>query len=147
PPGVRTELRQKNQITRCKNEGKIRRPKDCLALDQFENLILPAMKMSRRPEAGRSAIVKNGELPAAVGGANPDVRLLAPRCPRHNARRCCPINRDRARSNSVGRHACSFVRYLSFAQAGIDRREQAERRPVQPGPPPGTQPPQWNAYD
>ena len=23
PPGVRTELRQKNQITRCKNEGKI----------------------------------------------------------------------------------------------------------------------------
>jgi hypothetical protein len=76
PPGVRTELRQKNQITRCKNEGKIRRPNDCLALDQFKNLILPVMKMSRRPEAGRSAIVKNGELPPAVGGANPDARLL-----------------------------------------------------------------------
>ena len=86
PPGVRTKLRQKNQITRCKNEGKIRRPNDCLALDQFKNLILPVMKMSRRPEAGRSAIVKNGELAAAVGGANPDARLLAPRCPRHDAR-------------------------------------------------------------
>jgi hypothetical protein len=85
------------------------RPKDRLALDQFKNLILPVMKMSRRPEAGRSAIVKNGELPTAVGGANPDVRLLAPRCPRHNARRCCSINRDRARSNSLGRHACSFL--------------------------------------
>ena len=81
PPGVRTELRQKNQIARCKNEGKIRRPKDGLALDQFENLILPVMKMPRRPEVGRSAIVKNGEPPPAVGGANPDVRLLAPRCP------------------------------------------------------------------
>src|SRR5262249_54124778 len=65
--------------------------------------------MSRRPEAGRSAIVKNGELPPAVGGANPDARLLAPRCPRHNARRCCSINRDKARSNSLGRHACSFL--------------------------------------
>jgi len=40
PPGVRTELRQKNQITRCKNEGKIRRPNDYLALNQFKNLIL-----------------------------------------------------------------------------------------------------------
>jgi hypothetical protein len=78
---VRTELRQKNQITRRKNEGKIRRPKDCLALDQFENLILSVMNMSRRPEAGRSAIVKNGKLPLAVGGANPNVRLLAPTCP------------------------------------------------------------------
>src|SRR5712671_118351 len=110
-PGVRTELRQKNQITRCKNKGKIRRPNDRLALDQFNNLILPVMKMSRRPEAGRSMIVKNGELPTAVGGANPDARLLAPRCPRHNARRCCSINRDRARSNSnsLGRHACSSL--------------------------------------
>src|SRR6266478_5975517 len=103
------KLRQKNQITRCKNEGKIRRPNDCLALDQFKNLILSVMKMSRRPEAGRSAIVKNGELPPAVGGANPDARLLAPRCPRHTARRCCSINRDRTRSNSLGRHACSFL--------------------------------------
>ena len=94
-PGMRTELRQKNQITRCKNEGKIRRPNDYLTLDQFKNLVLPVMKMSRRPEAGRSAIVKNGELPPAVGGANPDARFLAPRCPRHNARRCCSINRDR----------------------------------------------------
>src|SRR5258707_600110 len=49
-PSVRTELRQKNQITRCKNKGKIRRPNDRLALDQFNNLILPVMKMSRRPE-------------------------------------------------------------------------------------------------
>ena len=109
PPGVRTKLRQKNQITRCKNEGKIRRPNDCLALDQFKNLILPVTKMSRRPEAGRSAIVKNGELPPAVGGANPDARLLAPRCPRHNARRCCSIDRDRARSGRLGGHACSFL--------------------------------------
>src|SRR5918996_199239 len=109
PPGVRTELRQENRITRCKNEGKMRRPKDRLALDQFENLILPVMKMSRRPEVGRSVIVKNGELPTAVGGANPDVRLLAPRCPRHNAGRCCSINRDGARTNSVGRHVCSFL--------------------------------------
>jgi len=85
PPGVRTELRQKNQITRCKNEGKIRRPNDCLALDQFKNLILPVMKMSRRPEAGRSAIVKNGELPPAVGGANgcatPRPKMFATQCP------------------------------------------------------------------
>jgi hypothetical protein len=86
PPGVRTELRQKNQITRCKNEGKIRRPNDGLALDQFKNLILPVMKMSRRPEARRSTIVKNGELAPTVGGANPDARFLAPRGPRHNAR-------------------------------------------------------------
>jgi hypothetical protein len=56
-----------------------------------------------------SAIVKNGELPPAVGGANPDARLLAPRCPRHNARRCCSINRDRARSGGLGGHACSFL--------------------------------------
>ena len=109
PPGVRTELRQKNQITRCKNEGKIRRPNDRLALDQFKNLVLPVMKMSRRAEAGRSVIVKNGELPPAVGGANPDARLLAPRCPRHNAGRCCSINRDGARTNSLGRHVCSFL--------------------------------------
>ena len=92
-----------------RTEGKIRRPNDCLALDQFKNLILPVIKMSRRPEAGRSAIVKNGELPPAVSGANPDARLLAPRCPRYNARRCCSINRDRTRSNSLGRHACSFL--------------------------------------
>jgi hypothetical protein len=39
-----------------------------LALDQFKNLILPVMKMSRRPEAGRSAIVKNGELPPLSAG-------------------------------------------------------------------------------
>src|SRR5260370_42708617 len=38
PPGVRIELRQKNQITSRKNEGKIRRPNDCLALDQLKNL-------------------------------------------------------------------------------------------------------------
>ena len=67
PPGVRTD-RQKNQITRRKNEGKIRRPNDCLALDQFKNLILPVMNMARRPEAGRSAIVKNGELPPLSAG-------------------------------------------------------------------------------
>jgi hypothetical protein len=42
---------------------------DRLALDQFKNLILAVMKMSRWPEAGRSAIIKNGELPTAVGGA------------------------------------------------------------------------------
>ena len=36
PPGVRTELRQKNQITRSRNEGKIERPNDCLPLDQFK---------------------------------------------------------------------------------------------------------------
>jgi hypothetical protein len=86
PPGVRTELGQKNQITWCENEGKIRRPNDCLALDQFKNLILPVMKMSRWPKVGRSAIVKNGELPAAVGGANSDARLLAPRRSRYKAR-------------------------------------------------------------
>src|SRR5262249_56662299 len=105
PPGVRTELRQKNQIARCKDEGKIRRPNDCLALDQFKNLILPVMKMSRRPEAGRSAIVKNGELPPAVGGANPDARILAPRCPRHKARPWCSIHRDKGRRTKLGRHA------------------------------------------
>jgi len=86
PPSVLTELRQKNQITGSKNEGKIRRPNDRLALDQFKNLILPVMKMSGRPKAGRSTIIKNGELPFAVGGTNPDARLLAPRCPRHEAR-------------------------------------------------------------
>ena len=86
PPSVRTELRQKNQITGPKNEGKIRRPNDCLAFDQFKNLILSVMKMPRRPKAGRSAIIKNGKLPPAVGGANPDARLLAPRRPRHKAR-------------------------------------------------------------
>jgi hypothetical protein len=56
-----------------------------LALDQFKNLILPVMKMSRRPEAGRSAIVKNGELPPAVGGANgcatPRPKMFATQCP------------------------------------------------------------------
>jgi hypothetical protein len=67
PPGVRTELRQKHQITRRKNESKIGRPKNCLALDQFENLILPVMKMSRRSEAGWSAIVRNGKLPRPSG--------------------------------------------------------------------------------
>ena len=107
PPGVRTKLRQKNQIARRKNEGKIRRPNDCVALDQCDNLILPVMKMSRRPEAGRGVIVKNGELPTAVGGTNPDVRLLSPRCSRHNARGCCSINQDRARSTNLGRHVCS----------------------------------------
>jgi hypothetical protein len=128
PPGVRTKLRQKNQITRCKNEGKIRRPNDCLALDQFKNLILPVMKMSRRPEAGRSAIVKNGELPRGVGGANPDARLLAPRCPRHTARRCCSINRDRTRSNSLGRHACSFLLLMSDSLTPVqDLQPLAER--------------------
>src|SRR5260370_15571925 len=86
PPAVWTELRQKNQITGCKNEGKIRRPNDCLALDQFKNLILPVMKMSRRPEARQSAIVKNDKLPPTVICANPAARLVAPRCPRHNAR-------------------------------------------------------------
>jgi hypothetical protein len=109
PPSVRTELRQKNQITRSKNEGKIRRPNDCVSLDQCDNLILPVMNMSRRPEAGRSVIVKNGELPTAVGGTNSDVRLLSPRCSRHNARRCRSINQDRARSINIGRHACSSL--------------------------------------
>jgi hypothetical protein len=128
PPGVRTELRQKNQITRCKNEGKIRRPNDYLTLDQFKNLVLPVMKMSRRPEAGRSAIVKNGELPPAVGGANPDTRFLAPRCPRHNARRCCSINRDRTRSNSLGRHACSFLLLMRDSLTPVrDLQPLAER--------------------
>src|SRR5258707_12128726 len=89
-PSVRTELRQKNQITGRKNEGKIRRPNDCLAFDQFKNLILPVMKVPRQPEAGRSAIVKNCKLPPAVGGADPVARHSAPTCPRHNARRCPP---------------------------------------------------------
>jgi hypothetical protein len=31
-------------------------------------------------------------LPPAVGGTNPDAGLLAPRCPRDNARQCCSIN-------------------------------------------------------
>ena len=66
---------------RQKYEGKICRSHDCVPLDQFKNLILPVMKMSRRPEAGRSGIVKNGEIPLAAGGANLDARFFVARCP------------------------------------------------------------------
>jgi hypothetical protein len=66
---VWTELRQKNQITGCKDEAKIRRPNDSLALDHLKNFILSVMQMSRWPETGRSGIVKYGELPPNVRDA------------------------------------------------------------------------------
>jgi hypothetical protein len=69
---MRTELWQKNKIARCKDEGKIGRPNNYLALDHFKDLILPVMKMSRRTEARWSAIVKNRELPPTADGANAD---------------------------------------------------------------------------
>jgi hypothetical protein len=127
-PGVGTELRQKNQITGSKNEGKIRRPNDCVSLDQCDNFIVPVMKMSRWPETGRSAIVKNGELPTAVSATNPDVRLLSPRRSRHNARRCCSVNQDRARSINLGRHACSSLLLMTDTLMTMrDLRPSAER--------------------
>ncbi len=54
------------------------RPDDNLTLDQLDNLIVPLMKVTWRPKAGRRPVVKNGELSAAGFGTNPDMGFLAP---------------------------------------------------------------------
>ena len=75
---MRDVLRQKDQIAGRKDEGPLRRPDDNLTLDQLDNLIVPLMKVTWWPKAGRRPVVKNGELSAAGFGTNPDMGFLAP---------------------------------------------------------------------
>jgi len=77
-PCMRDVLRQEDQIAGRKDEGPLRRPDDNLTLDQLDNLIVPLMKVTWRPKAGRRPVVENGELSVAGFGTNPDMGFLAP---------------------------------------------------------------------